>query len=464
MARSEERSVRLRLSAVVRLLSVLTRWKRRYTQGGTLAVTLTVVLLSAAANSAMGATIYVTTPFQKISSSGGCSLQEAIYSANFDDNVAISSLNTNTGKDVLVRTECIPGSGNDTIVLPRGGIVVLEDIVRGGIETNHTGRTATPLITTNITIRADGALLVWVGDDKGARLFSVGRDGNLTIHDAYISGFIAKGGDGGGDGGGGLGAGGAIYVDDLGVLTIEGSTFERNGAIGGNGSGLFPSSGGGGGMGGNGGRGGASGGGGGGSLGDGGEGLFFPGGGGGTYEDGDFGFGNHAKGGLFCGGDAGQANGSIGDPTDGADGSCVGGGGGGGGSSSGGIFGSPGSGGNGNYGGGGGGGGSGDGNGGSGGFGGGGGAAGVSGSGGDGGFGGGGGAFYHDGHPGHSLRYGGRGEISAGGGGGALGGAIFNLGTVTVRNSTFTRNFAVEGTRELHSPGTALTQAGRSFR
>ena len=52
--------------------------------------------------------------------------------------------------------------------------------------------------------------------------------GNLTIRNAYIKGFTAKGGNGAVGGGGGLGAGGAIYVAG-GLLTIENSTFQHNG-------------------------------------------------------------------------------------------------------------------------------------------------------------------------------------------------------------------------------------------
>ena len=43
------------------------------------------------APAAAGAVIPVTTLQQKISTTGGCSLQEAIYSANFDSNVAVKS-------------------------------------------------------------------------------------------------------------------------------------------------------------------------------------------------------------------------------------------------------------------------------------------------------------------------------------------------------------------------------------
>ena len=45
--------------------------------------------LTAAARDAAAAFIPVTTLVQKISSTGGCSLQEAIYSANLHSNIAI---------------------------------------------------------------------------------------------------------------------------------------------------------------------------------------------------------------------------------------------------------------------------------------------------------------------------------------------------------------------------------------
>src|SRR5262245_62363835 len=41
--------------------------------------------------------------------SGGCSLREAIYSANFDNNLAIKT----TNPDVFVTTGCAAGSGDD---------------------------------------------------------------------------------------------------------------------------------------------------------------------------------------------------------------------------------------------------------------------------------------------------------------------------------------------------------------
>jgi len=116
-----------------------------------------------------------------------------------------------------------------------------------------------------------------------------------------------------------------------------------------------------------------------------------------------------------------------------------------------------GNGGNGNYGGGGGGGGRGGAaqdttRGGNGGFGGGGGAPGVgmgSGNiGGDGGYGGGGAAANADanGLAGAAGKFAGRGDTRTGGGGAALGGAIFShFGGVTIQNSTFTANFVIRG-------------------
>ena len=65
--------------------------------------------------------IFVTSLDQKISSVAdledefsGCSLQEAISAANFDDNIAIQSYRSDN-TPVFVRTACVPGSGNDVI-------------------------------------------------------------------------------------------------------------------------------------------------------------------------------------------------------------------------------------------------------------------------------------------------------------------------------------------------------------
>src|ERR1051325_2918788 len=68
-----------------------------------------------AGSSASAAVIPVTTLAQKISSSGGCSLPEAIFSANFDNNVAIAGYTGSTANVIV--TQCVAGSGDDIIVL-----------------------------------------------------------------------------------------------------------------------------------------------------------------------------------------------------------------------------------------------------------------------------------------------------------------------------------------------------------
>jgi hypothetical protein len=202
--------------------------------------TLALAILGAADRS-VAATIFVST-FQ--SGTGGCSLVEAIYSANFRNNLAIDS----TNPDHFVTTGCVPGDGNDTIVLPPFADFQLGTIVDDAH--NPFGPTATPIIFSNITIEANGSRLERVGK-LNMRLFAVGTasvdlnpggtpnivsgTGNLTIRNAHIKGFIVKGGNGAAGGGGGMGAGGAIYVKD-GTIVIDSSTFESNGATGGNGS------------------------------------------------------------------------------------------------------------------------------------------------------------------------------------------------------------------------------------
>jgi len=416
--------------------------------------TLVVAFVIIGAGNAIGAVIPVTTVDQKISSFGGCSLQEAMFSANFDNNVAIAGYSGST--PIEVTTQCVPGNGDDIIVLPAGALLQMNKIVDDAI--NPTGPTATPFVTSNITILGYGATLERIGT-RNFRLFAVASTGSLTIRKAYVRGFRAKGGDAYyyGGGGGGLGAGGAIF--NMGVLIVDASTFEANAAVGGTGSpGL---SGGGGGIGGNGGpicdevkllsldtRGGTGGG---GARGSGAPCLGVSGGGGGgTLHDGYF-----FLPGFDCGGGGGQANDS------GDAGRCPGGGGGGGADD--GVLFIGYDGGSGHYGGGGGGGGLyGGGNGGRGGFGGGGGGSGVallSGlDGGNGGFGGGGGAGNSggitDGDPGNGGFFAGSGSSTGGGGGAGLGGAIFNDGgTVDIRNSTFAANGANGGFSQVTQDG-----------
>lgn len=465
-------------------------------RGWTVFVWVVLLFVASAVQPALANPILVTTTLQGVTDPKNCSLQEAIYSANFHQAVAIDS----TNPDHFYTTGCMPGSGNDIITLPDGAVLQMTSIVDDAH--NPLGPAATPIVFSNIIIEANGATLVAAPDAPNMRAFAVSTasiatpngvlsgTGKLTIRNAYIKGFHVKGGDGMSGGGGGLGAGGAIYLDGrLGGsavtgLTIENCAFDGNGATGGNGS-FHANTGPGGGGGGLGGAGGVAagdqtgleeggeggGGGGGGSRGNGGANGGFSrtcnpvyagcngawaspggGGGGGTVSSGAPAFSlpvvELGAGGFGCGGKGGGYR------NDGSDAPCPGGGGGGGGDPDQGLFVRfGGDGGNGNYGGGGGGGGFHNSvqtdaifgrQGGHGGFGGGGGAGGQGDNGGAGGFGGGGGAGGDT--PGAGGVYGGAGSATGGGAGAGLGGAIFSyFGTVIVRNSTFTNNYVSHG-------------------
>ena len=436
-------------------------------------------LLLATAVSPQAATIVVTTTAQGVNADGQCSLQEAIYSANYDDNVAPDP--TNQGQFVV--TGCNKGSGDDIIELKAGATYDLAKIERD--PANSLGPTGTPIVFSNIDIRAHGAHLEHTGNGH-FRAFAVGPatvdlnaidpgrtvsgTGSLTLENVYITGFGVKGGNGATGGGGGLGAGGAIYLRNGELLVVD-STFANNTALGGNGSNNGApgrsgqnAGGGGGGLGGNGSVPFDGGGGGGGATGNAGviaRGTYHAGaGGGGTAFDGgiaDTSAGG--AGGYACGGHGG------GDADEhGENATCAGGGGGGGGFVS-----EPpaesADAGNGSYGGGGGGGGySGDPtfhqDGGSGGFGGGGGGGDIAdahnaGAGGNGGFGAGGGAGDT---PGSSGVLAGNANSFNGGGGAGLGGAIFSDGgSLTVHNSTFFANSAYGGAGGDSSDSTAAS-------
>lgn len=406
-------------------------------------VLISVLTAALAGHGAAAATITVDTTNEGVTS-GHCSLQEAMYSAEFGTNIALNS----AFPMQPYGTACAPGSGSgDTIVLQAGATY---SFTKSWVDLyNYMGPTATPIIFKPMTIEGNGATLQWTGSGN-SRLFAVGSlpstgpqalviDGNtysgggdLTLKDVYVKGFLVHGGNGASGGGGGLGAGGAIFVDHTG-LTVENSTFDGNGAVGGNGSAYMSTGGGGGGLAGNGG------------VGDSQDAA--GGGGGGTLLDGtssnvkDIG----GNGGAACGGQGGDGGFTS---NDGRSAPCKGGGGGGGGGDNNQTVFGYGGGGNGNFGGGGGG--SFD-DGGTGGFGGGGGGSGSNGDGGNGGFGGGGGAGDFDfitGTPGKGGGSFGEGNADEfhGGGGNALGGAVFSyFGTVLIENSTFVNNFVDRG-------------------
>ena len=466
------------------------------------AVLLLLAINLIAPTTATANVILVTTTQPGINSDGLCSLQEAIYSANFDNNSFVDPAHLS---DPAVTTGCVAGNGTDTISLPDGAVFLFNNVASSIVDDphNYMGPTATPIIFSKIVIEGNGARLERPNPSRdfsgtNFRAFAVGEAsivpnpgnpavsgrGDVTIRSLHIKGFTAKGGDGATGGGGGMGAGGAIYNN--GTLTVENCTFENNGARGGDGGSHVTSGpgGGGGGLGGNGGSargnslfdqtgqligvlGEGGGGGGGGSRGNGGiNGDNHPlltgwaidsgGGGGGSLASGAAGWiyqsAANGKGGFRCGGNGGEYD------SDGSNGQCPGGGGGGGGPPASVTGFNNGNGGNGAYGGGGGGGAihpsptatwDFESPGGKGGFGGGGGAASAGradwgDNGGSSTFGGGGGAGKDT--PGEGGTFGGKGNKLYGGGGAALGGAIFNHGgTVTVRNSTFSGNYVLHG-------------------
>src|SRR5437763_3564681 len=148
--------------------------------GALLAVaSLTMAPPSATAQTTSGARIYVTTTAQKIGGigTGGCSLQEAIYSSILHDSldggahgIAIDA----TDPDSFIITECTMGTGNgDTIILPSGGVFQLSSSLDGDAY-NYMGPTATPMIFSTMTIEAAGATLEWVGKGN-SRLFAIGQ-------------------------------------------------------------------------------------------------------------------------------------------------------------------------------------------------------------------------------------------------------------------------------------------------
>src|SRR5258708_36016579 len=109
--------------------------------------------LGLAEREAEAVNIYVTSLQQKITGKGGCSLQEATYSANLRTNQAVDHINPD-GSDNLIATQCVPGTGNDTIVLPVGATFMMTTFAFVQDAHNYLGPTATPLIFSNITIEA----------------------------------------------------------------------------------------------------------------------------------------------------------------------------------------------------------------------------------------------------------------------------------------------------------------------
>src|SRR3954471_650389 len=160
-------------------------------------LSLLATVLGLAPTTIAASAIYVTTSNQEINGDAECSLQEAIYSANRDDNTAPDP--TTPGSDVT--TGCAAGSGVDTIYLPASSVFSYADPITD--PDNFVGPSATPIVTSAIVIEAQGARLQRVALGRETRAFVVGPTGDLTLHEVHVKGFAIHGGDGADGGGGG---------------------------------------------------------------------------------------------------------------------------------------------------------------------------------------------------------------------------------------------------------------------
>jgi hypothetical protein len=163
------------------------------------------------------ATITVTTNNPNIAADGQCSLIEAIVNAN---------------NDAAIHADCPAGSGADTIVLPANADVTLSNVY----VTLYSGTRSVglPLITSRITIEGNGATIARRGNAPDFALMSVRSAGDLTIHNATLSGGSSRNGSGVSNGGtlsiqnstisGNTGS----SVANGGTLTIENSTISNN--------------------------------------------------------------------------------------------------------------------------------------------------------------------------------------------------------------------------------------------
>jgi hypothetical protein len=132
-----------------------------------------LALLAAApsAPAAPASVILVTTTDQEVNSDADCSLQEAIFSANFDDNRLPEPANP---EDPYFTTGCTAGNGADTILLPAGATFLVSSIVDD--PASPAGMSVTPAINSAITILGNGARLERTGS-LDLRAFMVSTPG-----------------------------------------------------------------------------------------------------------------------------------------------------------------------------------------------------------------------------------------------------------------------------------------------
>ena len=152
------------------------------------------LLLALGQGVATAATITVTTNNPNIVADGQCSLIEAIVNAN---------------NDAATHADCVTGSGADTIVLPANANVTLTNV-----SDNTYGPTGLPLITSQITIEGNGAVIGRQGSAPAFGLMAVSSSGDLTLQSLTLSGGSSSANGGG--------------VINRGKLSIEESTISGN--------------------------------------------------------------------------------------------------------------------------------------------------------------------------------------------------------------------------------------------
>lgn len=130
-----------------------------------------------------------------ISVDGGCTLVDAITSANND----------------AAAGQCTDGSGADILVLPAGSTQTLA--------TTNNVENGLPIVTTPITIQGNGSTIRRIGGINPPlfRIFQVNPTGRLILQQVTLSG-------------GRLAAGFGGAVANLGALTVTGSTLSGNAA------------------------------------------------------------------------------------------------------------------------------------------------------------------------------------------------------------------------------------------
>jgi hypothetical protein len=196
------------------------------------------LLLALAQGVATADSITVTTNDSRVRQDGQCSLIEAIVNANID---------------AATHSDCVAGSGADTIVLPVNAKVKLR-----AVHDKTYGATGLPTITTPITIEGNNATIFRQGN-PAFRLIAVGSSGDLTLQNVTLKGGASLAGGGVFNNGtvtlensiisgnkatstNQYAFGGGVY--NKGTLTVQNSTISRNTVAGR--SGFYGSSGGGG--------------------------------------------------------------------------------------------------------------------------------------------------------------------------------------------------------------------------